>query len=1267
MKKMLSAIILSLMLTFSSPCQAGLLGGLFSLFGGIIPVIEPASTASQLGKTISIAATEVMALLNKGQQVLGNKFTAKHLKFITRFLNKISGFTNMVGTKFMVPAATLEEELGIEDLNHNEAGVKRAIYRLFLEYPSDDILLQMAYRQKAYEFYDDTIVDIYSGSRELSRYLEGDVAAKFADLREKLKKGKDGAQTSDNMNATLYNNYIAAHMTMDSILAVVHEATAIKAQLEAAKAIRNKIEPLIYENSRKCPKNISFNTPVSGRVGDSYDMAFAQVSSTSKNDIYKTEDYVDRDSKGSVSFEQGQDPIIINPLYESSEKIDELSKLEPIYENVQKALIAHNLINRLYNSKENFERYQELIKLHERSKVQLAMSDQCAVNMLSNVFVDAGKVWCGYSHCENIDDYSTRKGISAWGLEAYDTAQAAQVKSIPESKWNIPEPAAPAPAVDDFTLDTPTNPVDNVKVEEAKIVSNIDEHDGDEFDDEGRKTELLPWQIGAVGMESVASNPSAWGTTRDNFRVWNDTRSFYTQFVMFKYENFYTRIRADVAEYTIQQALIGWNIANRNNAQKKVKEAAESDKKRARSAADAAKRIVRAKAEKAAKEKEEFDLSGELAKIDASLEATIKEIEDELNKKLDSIEKEFGINSNYIPKFTPIVTNIAERGDIVKEAFDAVISAGESAKSYLYYRSNPLGALYQQAKSLYKTADLYLFNRIESAKTSMCPKGESIYINDNVQNIHKSLVTSLSAYFVPIIDNYGATVHKVIPFGEYLGSKDTSPETEDYFVGSMARDRDLKAPKNPPAMTYAPFREVFHYDDVDWNNSKPINKKKFLNHGGKIPEIWKILLSDKNPFVEHSFDLAGILDGDYLHKKAFYKLKKHQGHWCPELQVQKPKAARFLTLTRGGITPCIVHNVKTDKVNGPDMSYFTTPEMVGVDITQIINIDTEGKHKIIKKLVDKLSQPYSYMPTKVIKEKLSLNGLGTNPCVGVTNDVKSFVLDKKLYHQKADAKFSITTRDIPDSFGRSELGVFVEAKGNEIVFREDFDALFKQIEEIEAEYGDERNLNTDRKLSDGQKISEFALYQTPFYNNMLGTNIMVADTEREYRESRQKMAEEINQLRQDLLEDFARLGLEAPANLDLSQSNDYSDCVDTLEAYKSARLTDIDSGIKGADVTDNNVLKTRIDNFQNNLDALRQDKDEMVQLGENSKGGAELAEEIEREKADRKAKKPYKEDETDSYNEALEDMSAPYCPNINDGSYQRGCPVEQNLTAIDGR
>ena len=62
-----------------------------------------------------------------------------------------------------------------------------------------------------------------------------------------------------------------------------------------------------------------------------------------------------------------------------------------------------------------------------------------------------------------------------------------------------------------------------------------------------------------------------------------------------------------------------------------------------------------------------------------------------------------------------------------------------------------------------------------------------------------------------------------------------------------------------------------------------------------------------------------------------------------------------------------------------------------------------------------------------------------------------------------------------------------------------------------------------------------------------------------------------------------------------------------------------------------------------------------------------IAEYIATEKANLEAKKPYKEDEKDAVDKALEEMSAPYCTNINDGSYSKVCPVSQNLTALDLR
>ncbi len=1270
-KKIVFSLVLATMLSLSSTCHA-----FFGLFGFGIPVIEPASTASQLGKTISVAVTEYKALLNKLRQVYDNKVTAGALKYLTKFENKLGEHNQLPGTKFIQEPKTLEEELGVKDLNYDEAAVKRAIYRLFLEYPSDDIIIQMNYRNKAREFYDDTVLDVYSGSRELSKYLTNDVSAKFANLRENMQRGEAGAQKAEDMNAVIYNNYIATHMTMDSIIAVVQEATALKAQLEAAKAIRDTLKPLIYENTKQCPigngyngdaqgATVSYNLPVSGSVSGEYETAFAQITTPSERgeaynpdeDMFKREDYQDRDSQGSVEFELGVDPKIEYPLYNNRYKINELDKLEPIYDNIQKAMIAHNLIKKLRSAKESFDRYNDIVRLHERSKVQLAMSDQCGVNFLSNIYVNPGQVWCGSSDCQYIDDFGVRKGITAWAIDAYDTAKAAQTNSIPESAWKIPTPKA-SPNPDPVTLETEPLFIDSQAPEKANVESQLTTIGGDELSDEGRKAELLPWQVGAVGIEALADNPESWGTTWDNFRIWNDVRSFYVQFIMIKYENFYTRTRSDTAEYIIHEGMRGWNIANRNNAKKKVKEEAEKARQEARAAAAAAKSAAYARAAEASRKGESYNLSGALSSIESNLQSTLAAIEEDLKKKLKAIDQEFGINNSFIPQFSPIVTDLGERGDIVDEsACDAATAAGEAAKAGLYYRSNPLGSLYQQGKSVYFTSDSYLLTQIENAKKEMCPYGEDLYLGKiSAAGIHASMIDALKAYYIPIIDAYGVVVYTVYPYRDYFNSHDTTAETEEYFVGSMAKVRDLKAPKAPPSSTTAPLREIFHYDNVDFDNSKPISKKQFLNHGGKIPEIWQMLLAPTTPFVEHELDLAGILDGKYLHKKAFYVLEKRQGHWCPAVKLAfgSKLAARYLTLTRGGITPCIMHNVETNEVDGPSTSYFTEPELVGVDVIEINQ------------------SPYKYMPKIIIKDGLSSNSRGVNPCVGMTRRKGFSAFDiatnkDVFYHQRSGSKFGLSFADIPSTQGRSELGVFLYAEGNNIYFREDFLELVNKINAIEGEYNGGRDIGKDRDMSDGQKNEEHMLYMTPFINNQIGGYLLSADEERQYRKAREDMEKEIADLRQDLLEEFARLGLEAPADLDLHREKDYDDCSSILNAYKGARLIDIKDGIKNTDVGDNEVLKTRIDRFQENLDAMVQDEDEMVNMGENAKGGPELAEEIATEKADLEAKKPFKDDEKEAVERALRDMSAPYCTNINDGSYTKTCPANQIMKVLDLR
>ena len=111
--------------------------------------------------------------------------------------------------------------------------------------------------------------------------------------------------------------------------------------------------------------------------------------------------------------------------------------------------------------------------------------------------------------------------------------------------------------------------------------------------------------------------------------------------------------------------------------------------------------------------------------------------------------------------------------------------------------------------------------------------------------------------------------------------------------------------------------------------------------------------------------------------------------------------------------------------------------------------------------------PYTYMPKDIINGTLSVNGRGVNPCVGMTRrkNISAFDFIQSrgvFYHQRAGAKFGLNFADIPSTYGRSELGVFLYAIKDNIYFRDDFVNLFEHINAIEAEYHGGRDIGKDR-------------------------------------------------------------------------------------------------------------------------------------------------------------------------------------------------------------
>ena len=119
------------------------------------------------------------------------------------------------------------------------------------------------------------------------------------------------------------------------------------------------------------------------------------------------------------------EPDIASPFKGNEEKMDELDKLDPLYEKATEALELHNLLQSLPTHKENAEKYNRHKQLHDKSVEMLRTADKCALQFLGRYYDDPEKVWTGGPISdENTANYDLRSGISGWAIKAFEIAKA---------------------------------------------------------------------------------------------------------------------------------------------------------------------------------------------------------------------------------------------------------------------------------------------------------------------------------------------------------------------------------------------------------------------------------------------------------------------------------------------------------------------------------------------------------------------------------------------------------------------------------------------------------------------------------------------------------------------------------------------------------------------------------------------------------------------------------------------------------------------------
>lgn len=239
-----------------------------------------------------------------------------------------------------------------------------------------------------------------------------------------------------------------------------------------------------------------------------------------------------------ISLSEAEKPDISDPLEGSADQIAELKKLQPIVENLESAIEAHNILNRLRGFRDNQRAYNDMVRLHNKSIEVLKQSEQCTINYLGRYFENPIKLWSGLDLRSHPQDHEQRGGLSAWAINSFEVAKSGQLSPITGDDINsigvisIDDDLSRERTQDEIMAESGTRKMsDDAQIIEDKKKASVDliqSRDGvffkepskqEEYERDARKTNLIPSDIGASASLMLAQTPQKWGTLKKKFPI----------------------------------------------------------------------------------------------------------------------------------------------------------------------------------------------------------------------------------------------------------------------------------------------------------------------------------------------------------------------------------------------------------------------------------------------------------------------------------------------------------------------------------------------------------------------------------------------------------------------------------------------------------------------------------------------------------------------------------------------------------------------------
>ena len=410
----------------------------------------------------------------------------------------------------------------------------------------EDIARSSEMREK---FYMDNLYAIYAASKIMQQRLRDEIAPKIEEAqscaRGKCNESYQMPSTEDGGNNESIFVYGKTLQTLDDLVREWESVAALKSRLLAVDVMYHT-EPVVdtTANKKQEGEQVSSLTypKATHSIKNTSEIAFAQITYPKGVEGMANQSALANPSGNAalnfigkmINFTSPAPSQNEHPLMSLQEEMNAVTTLSETESVVNEAIEIHNMIKGLAEYKETAEKFRQMQEEYQQMFERLQKSEQCAIRFMGKYFSDPVSAWSGINltSTKNNHNHDLRRGISAWAIEAFETAKAAEVSVITED--DIAENS-----MSDEELEGLVHDPDFSKANSAasQSISSVSQSDQDEAAIQSRTASLLKWNIGAEAAKMLGKNPSAWGSGSGTKMVWNDTKNFYKQYLKLKYDN----------------------------------------------------------------------------------------------------------------------------------------------------------------------------------------------------------------------------------------------------------------------------------------------------------------------------------------------------------------------------------------------------------------------------------------------------------------------------------------------------------------------------------------------------------------------------------------------------------------------------------------------------------------------------------------------------------------------------------------------------------